>query len=116
MTTHELQTVVMFEGIALLLIILVVVSAMRRWKVPLILASVAATATLLTIWSLVMAVGSILVYAPASTLMWFEVDKKTDLAQDSSKRFIRSICWLLLALGVSMLILKNIYNIYSYLN
>ena len=115
MTTNELQNVVFIEGIVLCLIVLIILSAFRRWKILLGVSSVLATAAIFYVWQPIMAFGSLLVYGPASLLLWLELEKQTDLAHDRQRKLIRFICWSLLGTGVTLLILKNIYNIYTYL-
>lgn len=115
MTTNELQNIVMIEAFSLILIMLIILSAFRRWKLLLGISIVAATATLFTAWSTMVAFGSLLVYGPASLLLWFELDRQADVTHDAQRKMIRIICWTLLAFGVALIILKNIYNIYLYL-
>ncbi len=115
MATNELENVVLIEAIVMCLIILIILSAFKRWKYLLCVSSVVATGAIFTVWHAMMALGSLLVYGPAALLLWLELDKHTDLAHDRQRKLIRNISWSLLGTGVVLLILKNIYNIYLYL-
>jgi hypothetical protein len=115
MTTNELQNIVFVEGVSLCLISIIIVAAFKRWKITLCVSSVIATAAFFYAWAPIMALGSLLVYGPASILMWFELDKRTTSVNNQKIRIMRGICWALLATGVFLLILKNVFNIYKYL-
>jgi len=115
MTTAELQSIVMTEGICLLLIILIMVSSFKRWKYILYATSVAATLAFFSAWHFIMATASIMIYGPASVLLWIELDKAPNIKHERRKTVIRRTCWGFLAAGVALLILKNILNIYGYL-
>ena len=111
----ELQNVVLMEGVCLTLILSIIIASIKRWKSLLYIASTAATAAFFIAWSPVMAAGSMLVYGPASILMWMELAKESAEKMERRKKIIRNTCWSFLVAGVSVLILKNIYNIYNYL-
>ena len=115
MAGNELQNMVMIEGTALLLITVVIISAFNHWKYTLFASSTLAAAAIFSVWSTAMAVGSVMIFGPASILLWFELDNRSHLAQDRRKKIIRIICWSMVATGILLLILKNILNIYSYL-
>lgn len=115
MTTHELQNIVLLESLAMALILLLIISAFKRWKKIIWIAGAGATIAIFTAWSPVMATGTVMVYAPAITLLWFEQEYKSLPQYENKKKHIRTACWAFLAIGVCTLIVKNIYNIYTYL-
>lgn len=116
MTTNELQNVVYLETLILFLIMAIIISGIKRWKMMLCISSGAASVALFMAWTFVMAMGAALVYGSSSLLLWLELDRKAYSAHDTKRNITRNTCWVLLACGVLMLILKNIYNIYIYLN
>jgi hypothetical protein len=61
-----------------------------------------------------MATGSLMIYGPASILLWFELDNQNK-NNEANTKLLRHVCWSLIGIGIACLILKNIYNIYSYL-
>lgn len=116
MTTNELQQIVLIEAATLLLVCVIILSAFKRWKVTLCVASGLATIGFFTAWSSIMALGSLLVYGPASLLLWLQLDSKDDKPVGNFNKFIHILAWSLLAIGVAILILNNIRNIFIYLS
>jgi hypothetical protein len=116
MKTPELQYVVLLEASIVLMITTVIVSAFNRWKTMLYLSSSIAAIALFSAWTFVMALGAVMVYGPASVLLWHELDRQTESNTETKGKFVHTLSWILLGLGVLMLILKNMYNIYGYLN
>lgn len=116
MTTNELQQIVLIEAATLLLVCAVIVAALRRWKITLFVTAPLATIGFFTAWSSVMALGSLLVYGPASLLLWFQVDSTEDKPADKLNKLIHIMAWSLLAIGVATLIINNIRNIFIYLS
>lgn len=110
---NELQAVVVIEGLALTTITLAIFSAFKHWRLSLYIASVVAAISVFCVWSPAMALGSIMVYVPASILLWHEFDKTKQIRPKDRQALIQLFCWISLAVGVALLILKNIYNIYS---
>lgn len=112
MKISELQNIVIIETICLLLIMLIIVAAIKRWRGTLITSCILATVAFFTVWSNVMAFGSMLVYGSASTLLWWQMDKASEA---NTKKYMQGIVWGILALGVTVLIMKNSHYIYTYL-
>lgn len=116
MTIHELQQVVLIEAATSLLVCAIIVSALKRWKITLCVTTGLATIGFFTAWSSIMALGSLLVYGPASLLLWFQLDGKEDKPIGKLNNLIQVLAWSLLALGVATLIINNIRNIFIYLS
>jgi hypothetical protein len=116
MTINELQNVVLLEALILSLICVLIISAFKRWKKIVYLCSAIATIAAFSAWSFVLALGSLFVYAPSSMLLWHELDRQPNMVDDRKRRLLRACAWVMLAVGVLMLIGKNIYNIYLCLN
>jgi hypothetical protein len=116
MTTNELQHIVLIEAATLLLVCAVIVAAFKRWKITLCVASTLATVGFFTAWSTIMAIGSVLVYGPASILLWLQLDSKEVKPVDRLNKYVHILAWSLLAIGVATLILNNIRNIFIYLS
>ncbi len=116
MATRELQVMVTLEAIILVLICSVICFAFKRWKIPLYISSAAATAVLFYAWSPLIALGSACVYGPASMLLWIELDKRDSKQVKRRTSLIQAFCWPLLALGVIMIIVHNVHQIYVYLH
>lgn len=115
MKIHELQYIVLVEAICLLLILVIIVAAFKRWKRVLIASCALATIAFFSAWSNIMAMGSLLVYGSASTLLWWQAEKKTDQPTQMHKKVVQRITWGILATGVAVLILNNTRNIFVYL-
>jgi peptidoglycan/LPS O-acetylase OafA/YrhL len=115
MTVQDLQNRVILEAICLAMIMVVILSAFKRWKVVLCASSALAATAFFSAWNPIMATASIMVYGPASLLLWFELDNQAQITPTRRKNLLSTICWSLLAVGVAMLIFKNIFNIYKYL-
>jgi hypothetical protein len=116
MTTNELQQIVLIEAATLLLVCAIVVAAFKRWKITLCVASTLATVGFFTAWSSIMALGSLLVYGPASLLLWLQLDSKEEKPSGRLNKFIHIFAWSSLAFGVAILIINNIRNIFIYLS
>lgn len=116
MHLHELQTTVLVEGVCAVLMLLIILSSYYRWRIIFYASSTAVTIAFFSIWHVFMAIGSLLVYGPASLMMWLELDRKSKLKDGRMYRYIRIVCWLSIATGVSFLVLKNIFNILNYLS
>ena len=116
MTTNQLQNIVFLETAALICITLMIGAAFKRWKITMWISGASAAIATFTAWSFVMALGSIMVYGTAITLLWFEHETKIPTQFDRKTRYMRAACWTCLATGVCMLIAKNVYNIYTYLH
>lgn len=61
-----------------------------------------------------MALGSVLVYGSASTLLWWQLEPTTS-GRVTFKRYSQPIAWIILALGVTILIVNNTRTIFTYL-
>lgn len=116
MTTNELQHIVLIEAATLLLICAVVIAAFNRWKITLCVTITLATMGFFTAWSTIMAFGSLLVYGPASLLLWLQLDSKETEPGGKLNKIAHILAWSLLAIGVATLITNNIRNIFIYLS
>lgn len=114
MKLHDLQSIVLVEAICLLLIVVICIAAFKRWKGTLITSSILATIAFFCAWSNIMAMGSLLVYGSASTLLWWQLEKK-NITLTPRKKLLQKISWGILATGVAILIINNIHNIFVYL-
>lgn len=63
-----------------------------------------------------MALGSLLVYGTAPVLLLMQLDKKGGVSETKRRRFIHFISWTILAIGVLVLILNNLRNIFLHLH
>lgn len=114
MKFHELYSIVIVEAICLSMIVLIIIAAFMRWRTMLLASSALATLAFFSAWSNIMAFASTLVYGSASTLLWWQLDKKTDQT-NKNRRYLQRLTWTILACGVAILILNNLRNIFVYL-
>ncbi len=115
MNTERLQTIVTVEATILALVCLIILFSFKRWKIPLCAAGVGATAALFYAWTPLLAFGSLLVYGPASMLLWQELNNKVVKHVSATTRKIQFVAWSLVAIGVIIIIVKNVSSILMYL-
>lgn len=115
MKIHDLQTIVIAEGICLALIVVIIISAFKRWRHILIASSILASVVFFCAWSNIMAFGCMLVYGSASTLLWWQLDNNSTSNTNITKKRVQTIAWTVLATGVLVLIINNTHNIFIYL-
>lgn len=114
MIIEELQTLLALEAICLFLIIVIIISAFKRWKLILLASGTLATIVFCIAWSWIMALSSALVYGSASTLLLWQLDQKNSKFK-LTKKYLQDLLWITLAAGVTLIIIHNINNIYLYL-
>lgn len=114
MLINELQRTVLLEFMCLISVCAIILFSFRRWKAAIGVASAIATASFFSVWSFSMAAGAFLAYTSASMLLWLQLNKK-DTKPVKKLEYLQITSWSLLAIGVTTLILKNIYNIFVYL-
>jgi hypothetical protein len=115
MAVNELQHIVILEAICLVLIGFIILSAFNHWKLALCASISLTSVAFFAAWSSIMALGSLLVYGTAPILLWLQLDKKGQAADSRRKKYAQNIAWIILAVGVTILILNNIRNIFIYL-
>ena len=103
-TLEELQHLVVTEAVAFMMVMIAIIASYKHWLIITLITTTIATIGFFSSWYTSTALSAFLVYTGSLTLLWFEVDKRTQSNLDHFSPVLRIGCWFNIFIGVVLMI------------
>ena len=112
-TLEELQHLVVTEAVAFLMVMIAIIASYKHWLITALTTTLIATIGFFSSWYTSTAISAFLVYTGSLTLLWFEVDKRTESNLDYFSPVLRMGCWLNIFIGIFLMVGVRIQGIFA---